>query len=304
MAEVQYNPANTDFAGQFFGAANGAQSIMQRAQRMRMDQENQAMARKQFDVLMPSLQAKSEADVANAKATIDSYGITQQLRKEWATKKPDVERRVIDAMKLPTYDEQSTALLNIQQETSAYSLLPEAAGIVDAIKNSTAKTHTDALAARKIKADREADIFGAASKIEQIKASGEEGRKTAVATRKGMIPAEKLEADYKEQVASGDKAGAAQTKAALDKLNGPSGRSRADQIEELETKAVEAEQKGNHRLASAYRDAQKFVQDNSFDPGKFITPKPGGGAPATPQSPSAAASSQPSSVKLPSGINY
>ncbi len=176
MAEAQYMPDTTDFAGQFMRGAEFGQNFMQRRQRQQWETEDRAESQRARALMEPVLQAQRQATVATALSSLETNKQQQQLRTRFASEAPVYNKMFQDAMALPTFGEQQAALARIQPQVTWMGLIPEGKGFVDAVNNSRALAFQSQITDSKIKAEENAIRLRSDADLREISARGSEGR--------------------------------------------------------------------------------------------------------------------------------
>ncbi len=122
-------------------------SIMERKQRLNMQQEQQDMERAKFQAFLPAIIAKRDADIASAGASIANAARIEQLRGKAAANSVDYNDRFLNIMSIPDEKERSDTLGAFMGEVAWMDnpALPEYQGFARAVKEERAKSFNDAL---------------------------------------------------------------------------------------------------------------------------------------------------------------
>lgn len=179
MATAEFIDYSGDPAGQFIRGAEFGQGFMQRRQRMRWEQEDRDIQKRQRELAEPVVAAKLQADQASALATLDTFKQQQQLKTRFASEAPIANEEFQRAMQLPTYDQQERALAVLQPKYAWMGLIPDGRGFVDALNNSRAQAFQFALTDKKINAEMNQIDARNAAEQQQILMRGDQSRQTA-----------------------------------------------------------------------------------------------------------------------------
>lgn len=145
MAQSTFTPAAPPgFAvNALFQGATQAQSIMGRAQQMRISQEQADRAQQEFDVMQPIIEAKGRADLSIAQATLHNAQQKEELRAQFGNDSKAAQKEFQDAMQNASYDTRAQSLSGLAQKYSYFDLLPEGKPFLDTIKNAQLQAHND-----------------------------------------------------------------------------------------------------------------------------------------------------------------
>jgi hypothetical protein len=183
MAEATFTPylPPGGIVDAAFSGANQMQSIMDRGQMMRQRQEMADRQREIYEVGKPVLEAKAQADLAVAQGTLYNARLVQQLRTQFGAQSKEAGDEYQNAMKLPTYEEQATALSQIAQKYSYFELIPEGKPFISTVQNMQLQQHNSAILNSKGQQALEREKLRAEGRLTEIEAKGDEARKTNAA---------------------------------------------------------------------------------------------------------------------------
>lgn len=152
LAEFQPTQAPGANARGFLGAYGQMSSLMERKQRLAMDQENQDMERAKFQAFMPAIVAKQKADMISAVASIANATRMEELRGKAAQSSADYNDRFLNIMSIPDDKERSDTLGAFMGEVAWLDnpALPEYQGFARAVKDERAKSFTQAATNQKL----------------------------------------------------------------------------------------------------------------------------------------------------------
>jgi hypothetical protein len=152
LAEFQPTQAPGANARGFLGAYGQMSSLMERKQRLAMDQENQDMERAKFQAFMPAIVAKQKADMISAAASIANATRMENLRAQAAEKSADYNDRFLNIMSIPDDKDRSDTLGAFMGEIAWLdnTALPEYQGFARAVKDERAKSFTQAATNQKL----------------------------------------------------------------------------------------------------------------------------------------------------------
>ena len=143
-------------AGQAFNAGqNSGMSMMERAQQMEQRGAQEERQKAIFQAAMPVLQAKNQADIATANATINHVVQTQNLMTKAAQASGDLNTEFQDIMQLEDYDEKDRALSSFQAKTAWLGQLPAYKPFVEAVNGARVENYKGKMADMKITGDIE-----------------------------------------------------------------------------------------------------------------------------------------------------
>ena len=142
--------------GQAFNAGQSAgMSMMERAQQMEQRGAQEERQKYIFQAAMPVIQAKNEADVATANATINHVVQTQNLMTKAAQVSDTANTEFQDAMQLADRDAKANALSAVQAKYAWLNQLPQYKPFVDAVNQARVENHQNAMADMKLTGDLE-----------------------------------------------------------------------------------------------------------------------------------------------------
>jgi len=143
-------------AGQAFNQGqNAGMSMMERAQQMEQRGAQEERQKAIFQAAMPVIQAKNQADIATAHATINHVVQTQNLMTKAAQVSDTANTEFQDAMQLADRDAKANALSAVQAKYSWMDQLPQYKPFIAAVNQARVDNHTNALADMKLSGDLE-----------------------------------------------------------------------------------------------------------------------------------------------------
>lgn len=150
---------------QYMGSANPGQafnqgldsgmSMMERAQQMEQRGAQEERQKAIFQAAMPVIQAKNQADLATAHATINHVVQTQNLMTKAAQVSDAANAEFQDAQQLSDWTEKANVLGALQAKYAWMNQLPTYKPFVDAINNARIEAHQSAMADMKLNNDLE-----------------------------------------------------------------------------------------------------------------------------------------------------
>ncbi len=132
-------PRAAEYAGQ-------QQSLMERADEQRIRDAQEKRAQAQSEILMPVIQAQSQANIATAHASITNAAMMQNLRTQAAATAAPANNEFLDAQKIPDFAAKADAMSALQAKYSWMEQLPEYKGFVTAVNDARLQAHASALA--------------------------------------------------------------------------------------------------------------------------------------------------------------
>ena len=141
----------------FLNTLDKSQSLMERADANRRANQLAEQQRVQFDILKPVIQAKAQADIASAGATLANAKMQQDLRKRAALEAPMAQKEFESAMSVnipaaedpassealqPDWNGVFDTLQNLRAKYNYMSLLPEYKGFIATLDDASAKAFT------------------------------------------------------------------------------------------------------------------------------------------------------------------
>lgn len=143
-------------AGQAFNQGqNAGMSMMERAQQMEQRGAQEERQKAIFQAAMPVIQAKNQADLATAHATINHVVQTQNLMTKAAQVSDTANTEFQDAQQLSDWTAKADALGALQAKYAWMGQLPTYKPFVDAINNARVEAHQSAMADMKLTGDLE-----------------------------------------------------------------------------------------------------------------------------------------------------
>lgn len=228
------------------------QSYMQRAQNMRIQQQEADQEKAKFQAFIPAIIAKRNADVATAHASIQNAALMEGLRTKAAANSADYNDRFLNILSIPDDKERSDTLGAFMGEVSWLDnpAIPEYQGFARTVKEERAKAFTQAFTNLKLDQHlQEAEETGR-SRVEAALAAADAKKANAQTYSSSRERIAQINSDTKLSLA--DKAAAKQ----------------GVQIEDLQRRATEADQaaadaqaEGNARAAEAHRQAAATYRD-------------------------------------------
>lgn len=141
-------------AGQAFNAGqNAGMSLMERAQQMQQRGDQEARQKAIFDTALPLLQAKNQADIATAQATMAGFQRAQALRTKAADQADTAMGEFEDAQQLADWNDKADAMGGLQAKWAWMEQIPEYKPFVNAINDARIQAHTSAMADAKLNND-------------------------------------------------------------------------------------------------------------------------------------------------------
>ncbi len=136
----------------FLNAYDQTSSIMERKQRLNMQQEQQDQERAKFQAFLPAIIAKRDADISSAGAAIANTARMEQLRAKAAQNSADYNDRFLNIMSIPDDKERSDTLGAFMGEVSWLDnpALPEYQGFAKTVRDERAKSFNQALTNMKL----------------------------------------------------------------------------------------------------------------------------------------------------------
>jgi hypothetical protein len=279
MAEAVFTPAAAP--GYAVDAAiNGytsGQSIMQRAQAMRFAQQDQDRQNAQWAVMQPVLQAKGQADIANAQATLQNAAAVQRLRAQFGTDSVQAQQDYQDAMQEASYDNQAAALSRVAQKYAYFSLIPEGKPFLQSVQDQQIQAHQNYMLDSHIDAERDLTDQRAQNAIELEKQKAANMQALYTQIGKGKTQEQRLLDEANEAYANGDKAGGDALMAVINRKGTiPAGSlSQAQQIAQLKTDAARYRAIGENDLADKLEARATYYSNpnagRGLDPAALIT---------------------------------
>ncbi len=252
LADYQPTQAPGANARGFLGAYGQMSSLMERKQRLAMDQENQDLERQKFQAFLPAIVAKSKADISSAAASIANTTRMEALRAQAAQASTDYNDRFLNIMSIPDDKERSDTLGAFMGEVSWLDnpALPEYQGFAKAVKDERAKSFT--MAATNLKLDQHLDELSQTLEARKAIAETAAGAKVANA---------QTYSQSRERIAALN----ADTKLSVEEKRGQRA---AIQVEALQQRAMEADQMaadaqrdGDVQLAQTFRQNAAAMRD-------------------------------------------
>ncbi len=190
-------------------------SMMERAQRVQQNSEQEGRQQAIFQAALPVLQAKNAADVATANATLAHFQQAQGLRTKAAVVSDAANAEFLDAQQLADWNTKANAMGALQAKYAWMGMLPEYKPFVDVINNARIEAHQSAIADMKLHNDLEVAKTNAQARIDAttIREQGlldattlKTGAMLQSADIKANAPTAELKgiAAYAKAVASGD----------------------------------------------------------------------------------------------------
>lgn len=177
MAEVTFTPppVGGNMGDSFQKGLDRQQSMMERASRNRQNaqmEQMQAMQMQEMRAKMPVIQAKAQADISTAQASIANNTQIELLRNRAAEVSPVANAEFLEAIQLADWDQQETELAKLQSKYQWMNVLPEYKGFVDTVNNKRVSAFQAATTDRQMQAsieqqDRQRE---AAREVAQIRA--------------------------------------------------------------------------------------------------------------------------------------
>jgi hypothetical protein len=252
MAEAEFRTfAPPGFAADaaISGYSQG-QSIMQRAQDMRIQRERDAQQSEEDPLRLEAMRTTNEANRVTSLATVQNYNQVQDLRKRFGETAPAAQKEFEDAMQLPSYDDQQRALSVLQQKYNWMSLLPEGKPFVQTVANTRLTAAQSALADRHLNAELTLQSAKHSAMLDEIAAKGTEQRSTYEQIGKGKTREQRLRDEINQMRDDGDEEGANQLSAVLGRLGQARvNRTPGSDIEDIDQRIQAARQGGNFQLA-------------------------------------------------------
>jgi len=148
-----FQPENASYgrsAGAYIGAMDEGQSMMARAQAMRINEERANQQKVEFQAKLPVLAAQAQADLASANASIQNAALMEQFRAKAANESKDLNDEYLKAIQQPSFEDQARSLSALQPRVAYMETLPEYKGFVTAVNNATVRAHSSAIVDRQL----------------------------------------------------------------------------------------------------------------------------------------------------------
>lgn len=234
-------------------------SMMERAARLRMDQQQANQQRTRFDLMAPVIHAKADADIAAAHNEMASFTQTEQMRAAAHTEMPDLRDLWSNAAQLDDPDQRVRAMSQVIGRAAKYEMVRDLKPEIDSWKNVLASSAVTARTLESIgqRMDAQKEIQtakdAAAKELEDTRA----GHQRELQSLKNQAP----RGDYTYLVSAAQSArdsGDTETADLLDEQirkrnHVPVPYGDAERIKALDQEAKAAEAEGDTTLAQAFR---------------------------------------------------